>query len=119
MRFTLSIFLFGALSFAAKTPASGPCRGDRSGNRRRSLRGKAQWRYSDAKIVETDFRRPGLTDNRASARLQHYDYTPHAGGADFDDARGRPIAPDDARSAARQRPALLQLVPHSHHDSGA
>lgn len=54
---------------------------------------KGQWRYSDVRIIETEFLAPGadgqpsLTPNRA------YDFTPHAGPADFDDARWPVIAP--------------------------
>lgn len=43
---------------------------------------KGQWRYSDAKIVDTEF-----------FGKKTYDYTPHAGGADFDDSQWEAIAP--------------------------
>lgn len=54
---------------------------------------KGQWRYSDTRIVETDFLaagddgQPSLTPNKT------YDFTPHAGGADFDDNAWQQIAP--------------------------
>ena len=47
---------------------------------------KGQWRYHDTKIVETDFRAPGPDGQPTGAPVQTYDYTPHAGGANFDDA---------------------------------
>src|SRR4051794_29321581 len=47
---------------------------------------KAQWRYSDTKIVEIDFRRPGPDGQPTGGPVKTYDYTPHAGAADFDDS---------------------------------
>ncbi|MEP7365294.1 MAG: SMP-30/gluconolactonase/LRE family protein [Acidobacteriota bacterium] len=44
---------------------------------------KGQWRYSDAKIVDTEF-----------LGKKTYDYTPHAGVADFDDSQWESIAPE-------------------------
>ena len=47
---------------------------------------KGQWRYSDARIVEVDFRAAG-PDLRPSGRaIKTYDIAPPAGGADFDDS---------------------------------
>lgn len=43
---------------------------------------KGEWRYSDAKIVETEF-----------LGKKTYDYTPHAGVAGFDDSKWQAIAP--------------------------
>lgn len=45
-----------------------------------------QWRYSDTKIIEVDFRGPGPDGQPTGAPLKTYDYSPHAGGADFDDS---------------------------------
>jgi gluconolactonase len=47
---------------------------------------KGQWRYSDTKIVEVDFRAPGPDGQPTGAPVKSYDYTPKAGGADFDDS---------------------------------
>src|ERR1043166_3126696 len=52
-----------------------------------------QWRYSDTKIVETDFRGPGPDKQPTGALVKTYDYTPHAGGADFDDTKWDVISP--------------------------
>lgn len=40
-----------------------------------------EWRYSDTKIIETEFKNPDKTPNKT------YDYEPHAGAADFDDSK--------------------------------
>lgn len=56
---------------------------------------KGEWRYSDTKIVETEFRAPGADGQPSDVRAKTYDYTPHAGGADFDDALWERVAPTD------------------------
>ena len=54
---------------------------------------KGVWRYSDVKIVESDFRAPG-PDLKASGKpSKTYDYTPHAGPADFDDSKWEVLDP--------------------------
>jgi len=54
---------------------------------------KGEWRYSDTKIIEVDFKAPG-TDNQPTGKaIKTYDYTPHAGGADFDDSKWEAIDP--------------------------
>jgi gluconolactonase len=65
---------------------------------------KGQWRYSDTKIVEVDFRGPGPDGQPTGAPVKTYDYTPHAGPADFDDSKWEAIAPttlDNRRSTGR------------------
>ena len=47
---------------------------------------KGQWRYSDTKIVEMDFKGPGADLQPTGAPIRTYDVTPRAGGADFDDS---------------------------------
>jgi gluconolactonase len=54
---------------------------------------KGEWRYSDTKIVETDFRAPGPDKQPTGAPVKTYDYVPHAGGADFDDSKWEVISP--------------------------
>ena len=54
---------------------------------------KGEWRYSDTKIVEADFRGPGPDKQPTGPAVKTYDYTPHAGGADFDDSKWEVIAP--------------------------
>ena len=52
---------------------------------------KGEWRYSDTKIVEVDFTGPGADGQPTGAPVKTYDYTPHAGGADFDDSHWEAI----------------------------
>ena len=54
---------------------------------------KGDWRYSDTRIVEVDFRGPGPDKQPTGAPVKTYDYTPHAGGADFDDRKWEVISP--------------------------
>ena len=54
---------------------------------------KGQWRYSDTKIIEVDFRGPGPDSQPTGAPIKTYDYTPHAGRADFDDSQWEQISP--------------------------
>jgi len=65
---------------------------------------KGQWRYSDTKIVEVNFVGPGADKQPTGAPVKTYDYTPHAGGADFDDSKWEAIAPttlDQRRGSGR------------------
>jgi gluconolactonase len=65
---------------------------------------KGQWRYSDTKIVQVDFKAAGADKQPTGAPIKTYDYTPHAGGADFDDSKWETIAPttlDARRSTGR------------------
>ncbi|HKY43961.1 MAG TPA: SMP-30/gluconolactonase/LRE family protein [Pyrinomonadaceae bacterium] len=54
---------------------------------------KGEWRYSDTKIVEADFRGPGPDKQPTGTPVKTYDYTPHAGSADFDDSKWEVISP--------------------------
>lgn len=54
---------------------------------------KGQWRYSDTKIIEVDFRGPGSDGQPTGAPLKTYDYTPKAGGTEFDDSQWEAIDP--------------------------
>jgi gluconolactonase len=55
---------------------------------------QGQWRYADTRIVGTDFRAPGPDLRPSGAPIKTYDYTPHAGAADFDDSAWEAIAPE-------------------------
>ena len=54
---------------------------------------KGEWRYSHTKIIEADFRGPGPDKQPTGAPVKTYDYTPHAGAADFDDSKWEVISP--------------------------
>src|SRR5918996_1804057 len=45
---------------------------------------KGEWRYSDTKIIEIDFKAAGPDGQPTGAPNRAYDFTPHAGGTDFD-----------------------------------
>jgi len=55
---------------------------------------KGEWRYSDAKIVEVDFVGPGADGQPTGKPVRTYDYTPYAGGTNFDDSKWEVIAPN-------------------------
>ena len=54
---------------------------------------KGEWRYSDTRIVETDFLGAGPDGQPGTVPVKTYDYTPHAGGLDFDDSAWEVIHP--------------------------
>lgn len=58
-----------------------------------------EWRYSDTKIVEADFKAAGSDGQPGGVPVKTYDYAPHAGAADFDDSSWQVIEP----SALEQR----------------
>src|SRR5437016_11381808 len=65
---------------------------------------KGQWRYSDTKIIEVDFKSAGPDKQPTGAPNKTYDYSPHAGGVDFDDSKWKIIEPttlDVRRSTGR------------------
>src|SRR6266567_4302809 len=65
---------------------------------------KGQWRYSDTKVIEVDFKAAGPDKQPTGPSIKTYDYTPHAGGAAFDDSKWETIEPttlDARRSTGR------------------
>ena len=54
----------------------------------------AQWRYSDARIIEVDHHAPGPDLRPSGPPNRTNDITPHAGAADFDDTAWETIAPE-------------------------
>jgi gluconolactonase len=61
---------------------------------------KGQWRYHDVKIVDADSRAVGPDLKPSGAPINTYDYTPHAGAADFDDSSWEAV---DAATLDRRR----------------
>ena len=53
------------------------------------------WKYSDTKIVETDFKSAGADNQPTGNAVKTYDYTPHAGVANFDDSSWETVAAND------------------------
>jgi gluconolactonase len=65
---------------------------------------KGQWRYSDTKIIQVDFKAAGADKQPTGKPIKTYDFTPHAGGADFDDSKWEVLDPttlDARRSTGR------------------
>src|SRR4051812_46219524 len=65
---------------------------------------KGEWRYSDTKIVEVDFTAADVNGQPGNKSNKAYDFSPHAGTVDFDDANWEVIPPamlDQRRSAGR------------------
>jgi len=54
---------------------------------------KGQWRYSDTKIIQVDFKAAGADKQPTGKSIKTYDFAPHAGGADFDDSKWETIEP--------------------------
>ena len=65
---------------------------------------KGQWRYSDTKIIEIEFKAAGADGQPGNTPNKAYDFTPHAGRAEFDDSKWEVIEPaslDKRRSSGR------------------
>jgi gluconolactonase len=54
---------------------------------------QGQWRYSDTRIIEVDFKAPGPDGQPTGTPVRTYDYTPHAGGFDFNDQGWEVVPP--------------------------
>ena len=59
-----------------------------------------KWRYSDTRIVEVTHHRPDAAGQPTGEPVRTYDYTPHAGGADYDDSKWEVL---DPKSLTRRR----------------
>ena len=65
---------------------------------------KGQWRYSDTKIIQVDFKAAGPDKQPTGKPIKTYDFAPHAGVANFDDSKWEKIEPttlDVRRSTGR------------------
>ena len=102
MAVAAGLVLWGAL----QTDASGPAPADRPlasidlATRQGVALVKGQWRYSDTRIVEVDFKAPGPDGQPSGAPVRTYDYLPKAGGADFDDSNWEAL---EASTLSRRR----------------
>lgn len=56
---------------------------------------RGEWRYSDTKIVEVDFRAAGADSQPTGEPVRTYDYAPKAGGADYDDSTWHKVSATD------------------------
>lgn len=113
-QYRLLRFLVGAILFLTHSAASAASGGDFSNRAPRAVIDlashegvalvKGQWRYSDTKIVEVEFRAAGSDGQPTGAPNKTYDFTPHAGGAEFDDSTWEVLDPtmlDRRRAAGR------------------
>src|SRR6266446_5148671 len=109
----VAVFVFGVLVFLAgrafaETNADVPTRKPDSAIDLATKEGvdlvKGQWRYSDTKIIQVDFKTAGADKQPTGAPIKTYDYAPHAGGVDFDDSKWEKIEPTtlDARRSTGQ-----------------
>ena len=96
MRFTLALFFCGAL-FAAKVPSGEPAATIDLATTAGVSSVKGQWKYSDARVVETAFRLAGPDGQPGQETATTLDIAPHAGGADFDDRAWATIAPESLK----------------------
>src|SRR5436189_3540958 len=65
---------------------------------------QGQCRYSDTRIIQVDFKAAGPDKQPTGKPIKTYDFTPHAGGVDFDDSKWEKIDPttlDARRSTGR------------------
>jgi gluconolactonase len=65
---------------------------------------QGQWRYHDVNIIDSDSRAVGPDLKPSGAPTKTYDYSPHAGIANFDDSAWEPIEAttlDQRRSTAK------------------
>jgi gluconolactonase len=58
---------------------------------------EGQWKYSDTRIIETDFNAAGRDDQPSGPAVKTYDYTPKAGGAVFDDTMWEKVSAADLK----------------------
>jgi gluconolactonase len=54
---------------------------------------QAQWRYSDTRLVETEFNAAGPDLKPSGRPIRTFDYEPKAGAADFDDSKWEVLEP--------------------------
>lgn len=66
---------------------------------------KGMWRYSDTRILETEFKSPGPDNQPTGKPIKTYDYEPKAGTADFDDSNWETLS----ASALSERRATGRL----------
>jgi gluconolactonase len=89
------IFLFSLAVFAQEIPSGKPEASIdlTTADGLKSVNGV--WKYSDTKIIETDFKAAGSDNQPSGNTVKTYDYTPHAGITDFDDSAWETIAADE------------------------
>jgi gluconolactonase len=92
--FLLLVAATGLIAMPSITPAGAPAAVIDLATKQGTALTKSEWRYQDARIVETQFRAPGKDGQPGSEPATTYDIQPHAGTADFDDRSWPVIAPE-------------------------
>jgi gluconolactonase len=82
----LFTILFSFAAFATEVPSGKPEASINLATVEGAKMVGGQWKYSDTKIIETDFKAAGADNQPTGAAVKTYDYTPKAGVADFDDS---------------------------------
>ena len=68
---------------------------------------KGQWRYSDTKIIEADFKAPGSDSQPTGERIKTYDYTPTPAAVISTTRSGKRLAQPAWRNAALRAGSAL------------
>lgn len=95
MRALILTLLFSVHLLAQEVPAGKPAAAVDLTSVEGAKLVSGQWKYSDTRIVEADFRAAGADNQPSGPSVKTYDYTPHAGGAEFDDTAWEKIAAID------------------------
>ncbi|MEZ5429376.1 MAG: SMP-30/gluconolactonase/LRE family protein [Pyrinomonadaceae bacterium] len=78
--------LFCAGIFGQETPAGRPAASIDLATAEGARMVRGEWKYSDTRIIEVDFKAAGADNQPTGNPVRTYDYAPKAGGADFDDS---------------------------------
>lgn len=91
----LMILVFAAAGFSREVPSGQPAASIDLATAEGVKLVNGQWKYSDTKIIETDFRSAGADNQPSGEPVKTYDYTPKAGGSEFDDAQWEKVSATD------------------------
>ncbi len=86
MKSIFAILLLAAATFAQDAPSGTPAASIDLATVEGTKLVSGQWRYSDTKIVETNFNAAGSDNQPSGPSVKTYDYEPKAGIAGFDDS---------------------------------
>lgn len=91
----LLLVLFATVLYAQETPNNKPDASIDLATTEGIKLVNGQWKYSDTKIVETNFNAAGADDQPSGPSVKTYDYEPKAGVADYDDSTWEKVAATD------------------------
>jgi len=87
MKLIFAILLLGTAIFAQDLPAGKPTASIDLATVEGAKLVSGQWKYSDTRIVETNFNAAGSDNQPSGPAVKTYDYEPKAGVAGFDDSK--------------------------------